>query len=592
MNVKFEMKVKTGIHIMVMLAAVVMFCSCQRKNNTDLMLDKAEALLYSCPDSALAVIGSLPINEIVSARQKARFILLYERILERNDISLIGETDMEDAVAYFDKFGTGQEKFLSHFYLGRLYDMADNDYQAMEQYVQAEGIMNSGAKKLSGQSQNQDGKLWGKSKGQDKSLWGYEEIMASLYVYKGDIYRGKLNSNGALKMYLKAADYYSQLGMKGELMRTMGKVAGGYEGVGKYEKAQEAYNLALNLARQCGTDKDILQYATSVAGTGFSTGVPSSVILKQLDSIYAIYNKGVAPQGNYIMLSCLYLDNGQVKQARKYASLYEETSPNLSPMETAGLASLKASIAKAEGDYRAALGYKEVYDGVMEQINEQERANSVQEIEQLYYNRQLVIENENIRRQNRSALIIYSLITVILLLGLVWVVVAWRRKIQQKNDQIEEYLAVAHEAELSKNNLLGELDVQKEKEKRLKELLENRFAEIRELAGTYYEFGYSKKLQKKVEELLSLQSFGKDMFEVIENVVNAKNNGAMEKIRANYPSITEDNIKLLNLIYAGFSPQEISVILNDTPQNIYVRKSRLKRKISALLEQEPEISFK
>ena len=134
--------------------------------------------------------------------------------------------------------------------------------------------------------------------------------------------------------------------------------------------------------------------------------------------------------------------------------------------------------------------------------------------------------------------------------------------------------------------------MQKEKEKRLKELLENRFAEIRELAGTYYEFGYSKKLQKKVEQLLSLQSFGKDMFEVIENVVNAKNNGAMEKIRENYPSITEENFKLLNLIYAGFSPQEISVILNDTPQNIYVRKSRLKRKISALLEKEPDLSFK
>lgn len=554
------------IYTSIILAVMLLFASCSQKNSTDLALDKAESLLSSSPDSALAVIGSLPINEIVSARQKARFILLYERILDKNEISLIGEEDMEDAVAYFDKFGPDKERFLSHFYLGRLYDAADNDYQAMEQYVQAEGA--------------------------GKNLSGYDDIMASLYVCKGDIYRGKLNSNGALKMYLKAAECYSELGDKVALMHTMGKVAAGYEGIGKAEKAVEAYGHALNLARQCGSDKDILQYATSMAGTGFSTGVPSSVVLEQLDSIYAIYNNCVAPEGNYIMLSCLYLDNGQVKRAAHYAALYEEASGNLSPMEMAGLASLKASIAKAEGDYKAALGYKEVYDGVMEQINEQERANSVQEIEQLYYNKQLVLENESIRRQNRSAIIIYSLITVILLLGLVWAVVTWRRKMRQKNDQIEEYLAVANEAELSRNNLLGELDVQKEKEKRLKELLENRFAEIRELAGTYYEFGYSKKLQKKVEELLSLQSFGKDMFEVIENVVNAKNNGAMEKIRSNYPSITEENFKLLNLIYAGFSPQEISVILNDTPQNIYVRKSRLKRKISALLEQEPEMSFK
>ena len=554
------------IHLYIALLLVFVLFSCSKKSSADIMMERAESALSVNPDSALAIIGSIPINEVISARQKAEFILLYERILEKKEINLIGEADMEDAVAYFDKYGTNQQRFLSHFYLGRLYDMSDNQYGAMEQYVQAEAIA--------------------------KELSGYDDILARLYLYKGDIYQNKLNSNGALKMYLKSAEHYSEIGDNISLMNTLGKVAAGYEGIGKYEKALEAYNLALNAAYKNGTDKDVLKYATSIAGMGFSTGVPSSLILKQLDSIYTIYNNGVAPVGNYIMLSCLYLDNGNIKKAKEYADLYEKKSESLSAMEQAGLASLRSSIAKSEGNFKAALYYKEAYDGAMEQINEQERANSVQEIEQLYYNKQLKIENESIKRRSRDLGVIYLLLVIILLLGLVWVVVTWRRKIKEKNGLIEEYLLAANEAELSKNNLLGELDMQKEKEKRLKELLENRFAEIRELAGTYYEFGYSKKLQKKVEQLLSLQSFGKDMFEVIENVVNAKNNGAMEKIRENYPSITEENFKLLNLIYAGFSPQEISVILNDTPQNIYVRKSRLKRKISALLEKEPDLSFK
>ena len=82
------------------------------------------------------------------------------------------------------------------------------------------------------------------------------------------------------------------------------------------------------------------------------------------------------------------------------------------------------------------------------------------------------------------------------------------------------------------------------------------------------------------------------MFAIIEDVVNAKNNNVMAKIRAAFPSISEDNFKLLNLIYAGFSPQEISVIINDTPQNIYVRKSRLKRKIAPVVEKDPEMDFR
>ena len=138
-------------------------------------------------------------------------------------------------------------------------------------------------------------------------------------------------------------------------------------------------------------------------------------------------------------------------------------------------------------------------------------------------------------------------------------------------------------AEKYKENLLGQLNVHIKKEKELKDLLENRFMEVRELVRTYYEFGNSKKLQKKVEDLLKLQLSG-DNFETIEQVVNAKNNNIIKRIRENNPTLKEENIKLLNLIYAGFSAQEISVILNDTPQNIYVRKSRLKKVISAIEE--------
>ncbi|MEG2848991.1 MAG: hypothetical protein RR880_02015, partial [Bacteroidales bacterium] len=102
--------------------------------------------------------------------------------------------------------------------------------------------------------------------------------------------------------------------------------------------------------------------------------------------------------------------------------------------------------------------------------------------------------------------------------------------------------------------------------------------------------GNSKKLQKKVDDLLKLQLSG-DNFEVIEEVVNAKNNNAIKKVRELYPNLKEDNIKLLNLIYAGFSAQEISVILNDTPQNIYVRKSRLKKCLSSLIALDSEMNF-
>ncbi len=558
------------LYILAVASAFTLF-SCASKSEVGQQLERAESLLARNPDSALVIIGSIPINEIRGAGEKSEFILLYERILEKNGINFIGEEDMEEAVSYFSEGKEPLKLFLAHLYMGKIYDAAGNQYQAMEQYVEAEGVC-------------------GELEEEVKAL--YTDEIASLHMAKGDLFFSKLNINSARKAYEKGCGFYERSGDSLKLMRCYGKLAKCHEQSDKYEEALDAYNKALDLAGTVGEKRDILSYSTAISGIDFAMGASSQSVLEELQSIYGKYNGGTAPADNYILLSCLHLDNGNVGKAREYALKFKAESQSMRDVESAALSMLLSTIAKADGNYAEALQHREDYDTIMASVNEQERENSIREIEQLYYNKQLVVENENMKRQNRNVMVIYSLLVVILVLVLMWLVLLWRRKIKMKNSQIEHYLVVAQEAENSKNSLLGELDVQKEKEKRLKELLESRFREIRELAGTYYEFGYSKKLHRKVEQILSFQSFGQDMFEVIENVVNAKNNGAIEKIRRLYPQIPEENIKLLNLIYAGFSPQEISVIINDSPQNIYVRKSRLKRKLADLIDEDPTLEFK
>lgn len=199
--------------------------------------------------------------------------------------------------------------------------------------------------------------------------------------------------------------------------------------------------------------------------------------------------------------------------------------------------------------------------------------------------------------RNFRMVALYILLFVAVVVGVVFSVRKYRRGMMEKDillaqyaDNIESLGTRVASAENSRENLLSQLDVHKAKEKELKELLENRFAEVRELVRTYYEFGNSKKLQKKVDDLMKLQLSG-DNFEVMEQVVNAKNNDVIRKVREKYPNLKEDNLKLLNLIYAGFSAQEISVILNDTPQNIYVRKSRLKKALQELISGDQQMNF-
>lgn len=570
--------------------SVMLFASCgEKRNGVAKVLDSAEAILYTSPDSALSLIGSIPIEMINSQHIQARFFLLYEQILDRNGITLIGEEYMQQAADYFDRSGSAKEKFLAHFYLGELYCQNGDKYGAMQQYVIAEDILRKSGKTAA-------------SSGADHREFESGDYPVRLYIRKGDIYMERMNPHEAVKMYEKALAECGDTGLSGNgetdsekaslKMKIAGKLADGYQSIDKYDEALSYYETACNLAIDVNSKEYLLKCLTAIEGIKFSTGTPSADVLEELDMIYEKYNDGKPLESNYIMLSCLHLDNKNIAQARHFLNEYRRITPEPTPVEEAGLCTLSSSIEKAEGNFKEALLYEQQYNAIMGEIMEQEKANSLTQIEQAYHAKQLAVENDAIRTRNRHLFIIYTLVLVIVVFAASTGFFRWRRKLAEKNGQIKEYLEQLKDSEISNNGLLTQLDVHKEKEKHLKELLENRFAEIRELACTYYEFGYSKKLQKKVEQLLSLQSIDGDMFDVIEEVVNAKNNGVIEKIRATYPSISESNIKLLDLIYAGFSPQEISVILNDTPQNIYVRKSRLKRKIMPLVEQDPEMDFK
>lgn len=558
----------------IILLLLLFVSACSGIDPVSIKMGKAESLVASNPDSALKVMASIPMEQVNTPALKANFILLYVQILERNNLPLVGESYMEDAVAYFSRYGNGEQKMLSAFYLGKLYAQDGNLYGAMEQYVLAEAAY----RELPESSLTKSYPFW-------------NNIMARLNIGKGDIYLQRLNYAAALKMYGMAAASLAGERANPLLMEVNGKMGDAYRSEGDFREALDSYNAARDLAEENGRGKELLRFLTASEGVNFSLGHPSKRVLAELDSIYAVYCNGKPPVGDYLLLSRLYLDNGNLTKARFYAKEYERLNSDIPDLQRSRLYSLLVSIESARADYKEALSYERRYNAIMESIMEQEKQNSISQVEQAYFTRQLQLENETIKKGNRLLTIIYSLIFLMVAGGAVALVLIWRKKIRRKNIQVEEYLEAMRSSEMSNRKLLSQLDIHKENEKHLKELLENRFAELRELAGTYYEFGFSKKMQKKVEQLLSFKSVDGDMFAIIEEVVNAKNNNVSARVREAYPSISEDNIRLLNLIYAGFSPQEISVIVNDTPQNIYVRKSRLKRKIAPLIEQNPDMDW-
>lgn len=477
------------------------------------------------------------------------------------------------------KVTTPLEKAVYHFKMGETYNNAEDSYRAMEEFLEAE--------KWSMEIKN-------------------DFLKGRIYWYKGKLYVARLDYTNALNMFTLAAEYFSNDHRREDLMFTYEQIADIKSRTRNFEEAILYYNKAKAIALEFrdkegqgnpGYNKLILNFSTAISGVYFSQLNSSKEALEQLKAAYQTYNDGRENEADYLLLALIHLDAGAIAQSRSYIDKYKLWKTTLSGEELAGLLSLQSSVEKSAGEYKKALEYRERYEGVMDSLSLIERNSSMRELEQQYWQRELQLENEGIRTRHQYVTIIYSLLLFITACLAYMIFAAYNRRIKQKNLQIEEYVetidslgSLVNSAESTRSNLLSQLDVHIEKEQKLKELLENRFSEVRELVRTYYEFGNSKKLQKKVEDLLKLQLSG-DNFEVIEEVVNAKNNNAVRKVREQFPHLKEDNIKLLNLIYAGFSAQEISVILNDTPQNIYVRKSRLKKTLAPLIATEEEMNF-
>lgn len=484
------------------------------------------------------------------------------------------------------------EQALYHFYTGQSYQSGHKYYDAMEEFLLAEEL----------------------SATTDKVV-----LKGQICRHKGELYANKMDYSNALEMFSRALEFFDRAGtdVREHKMFVYEGMAEVYAVNGNVEESINYYRKATMQALQMRSkmllspqdstvvskeslfNDALMRFSTAIAGLYCRLDGGEAKALAQLDSTYNKFNDSIENPSDYPLLAKIYLKKGDVEKSSGYLKKYSRQMEKggESPGRLLELYDISANVALEKGDWKGASDAMAAYIQIKDSIEFAARSESVREAEQQFWQRRLEEENYNMKVRNLHMVALYILLFLVVAAGMVFFVRKYRGRMKEKDillaqysDNIESLGTRVARAEDSRENLLSQLDVQKAKEKELKELLENRFAEVRELVRTYYESGNSKKLHKKVDDLMKLQLSG-DNFEVMEQVVNAKNNDVIKKVREMFPNLKEDNIKLLNLIYAGFSAQEISVILNDTPQNIYVRKSRLKKSLQSLIADDPQMNF-
>ena len=123
-------------------------------------------------------------------------------------------------------------------------------------------------------------------------------------------------------------------------------------------------------------------------------------------------------------------------------------------------------------------------------------------------------------------------------------------------------------------------------ESKLKSLLESRFSLIDSLCQTYYESQGTKTERKAIVDKVKseIDAIKADSLPEMEQAVNDCRNNLLVAVKESYPTLKQEDFRLLVYLAGGLSTRTISLLMGESTEVIYKRKSRLKARMKASVE--------
>ncbi|MDE6238385.1 MAG: hypothetical protein K2M54_00160 [Muribaculaceae bacterium] len=192
-------------------------------------------------------------------------------------------------------------------------------------------------------------------------------------------------------------------------------------------------------------------------------------------------------------------------------------------------------------------------------------------------------EKEFLLYKEKSKRELYMAVSVIALLIALAVILWMRQRIRLKSLQADALVAEA--SGLKMQIEVSRCDVSR-LESKLHGLLDDRFTLIDSLCQTYYETQGTKAERKAIVDRVKaeIDSIKADSFTNMEQTVNDCRDNILVRVKEYYPDIKSDDFQLMVYLAGGLSTRTISLLLGESVDVIYKRKSRLKSRLKSRVE--------
>lgn len=444
--------------ILISLLSTLSFIGCRDESDAIYLIDRAESLLKSDPDSSHILLDSIAVPDNLSDKLLARWCMLSGKVADTLYTDLPYVQQLLRAQAYYKSHGTKQEQAKIGLYLGRSYVEDKENEKAMKVYLQALDIA------LRSEDYNQAGYIC--------------SYMGDLYDFEGNYLLGK-------NKYKEAESYFRKAG-------NMRSSAFALRDVGRMYAFSDSLDIALifllkadTIIVEVGDSSDI---GTIYNGIG---NIYNMLGNKELAKLYLWKNVNMSDfddAPSYRTLAGIYIEEGDFKNAR--ICLEKASVPSFNDMTRFSVLYGYSLLEKAEGNWEKAWFYLDEYNSASDSILTIRNRENIIKIEKEYEHLKISLENMRLK-SDKQKYFIYWVISVSILLILLWV---FQIRIDRKNKRL-----LKQEIDLSnKSNELFRLrDNLRNKQDRL-EALSIQLSEKNEKLN---ELDSREKLEKEYEQI-------------------------------------------------------------------------------------------
>lgn len=553
----------THFSFLIVIFFIFSFFSCADHVPSQALLDRAERFMYTHPDSALRILEQDIESHRLSSRQQADWCLLLTQAQDRNYKEHTTDSVIRIAVDYYLKHENPERLMMAYYYLACFYMDSGDVLQAQEYYLNA---LKSGER--------------------TDNISQKARICANL----GHIYIHQDIQTEAIPYLQQAKDCFTQLNDSANLAIVLRNIARAYTLEEQLDSVKFYYLQALK----------------------YTNEIEKPFILNELSSHY-YENKEIEKADYYNRKALQYAD-----ESERYASLFLVKAKLLREMgvrDSATYYFIKSlnsqklftlasayknlySMAKEDKDWKNYMHYQTRYEDMREDLSNEMHVQDLYKIQSLYTYQ--VKESEvtalklakTTAQRNLYRLLLVTILLLMVTLGIIFYVIKRKKKIRKER---EKYLCELKEKKFSLS---------------LKQVEQNR-AQIDNIKQNLRESKWDERGQVEINLLECTNQFIMHLLkEKDEAIVKLKNNPLYQNLHNGkishitqeqwveirllfndiYPlllpqikdlhaKISPEDMEIIYLLKMSFTPVEISQLLSKTLSGIYMRQSRLARKL-------------